>query len=132
VFTIPAEGSPKVLGEIRGAARDLEPGGYKATYSALRAAYRLAAKQTTTRPGALTTIVLMTGGETNRGPTAEQFRRYYRGLPPAARAVPTFTVKFGPADPAALTAVSELTGGKLFVVKGYRLAGAFKEIRAYQ
>jgi Ca-activated chloride channel homolog len=80
----------------------------------------------------LTTIVLMTDGETNRGLRAAQFRSYYRGLPPAARAVPTFTVKFGPADPKALTAVSELTGGKLFVVRGNRLAGAFKEIRAYQ
>jgi Ca-activated chloride channel homolog len=55
-----------------------------------------------------------------------------RGLPPAARAVPTFTVKFGSADPTALTAVSELTGGKLFVVRGNGLAGAFEEIRAYQ
>ena len=132
VFRIPAGGSRKVLADIRGAARDLEPSGYTATYSALRAAYRLAAKQTAARPGALTTIVLMTDGETNRGATARQFRSYYRDLPPAARAVPTFTVKFGPADPRALSAVSELTGGKLFVVRGNRLAGAFKEIRAYQ
>jgi Ca-activated chloride channel homolog len=132
VFSIPAGGSRKVLGEIRGAARDLEPGGNTATYSALRAAYRLAAKQTAARPGTLTTIVLMTDGETNRGWSAAQFRSYYRDLPPAARSVPTFTVKFGPADPTALTAVSELTEGKLFVVRGNRLAGAFKEIRAYQ
>jgi Ca-activated chloride channel homolog len=116
VFSIPANDSSKVLSKIRGAARDLEPGGYTATYSALRAAYRLAARQTTTRPGALTTIVLMTDGETNRGSTAAQFRSDYRDLPPAARAVPTFTVKFGTADPSTLTAVSELTGGKLFVV----------------
>ena len=121
-----------MLADIRGATRDLEPGGYTATYSALQAAYRLAAKQTAARPGALTTIVLMTDGETNRGTTAGRFRSYYRGLPPAARAVPTFTVKFGSADPTALTAVSELTGGKLFVVRGNGLAGAFKEIRAYQ
>jgi Ca-activated chloride channel homolog len=132
VFSIPANDSSKVLSEIRGAARDLEPGGYTATYSALRAAYRLAARQTTTRPGALTTIVLMTDGETNRGSTAAQFRSDYRDLPPAARAVPTFTVKFGTADPSTLTAVSELTGGKLFVVGGNGLVGAFKEIRAYQ
>jgi Ca-activated chloride channel family protein len=132
VFSIPADGSRKVLADIRGAARDLEPGGNTATYSALRAAYKLAAKQTAARPGAITTIVLMTDGETNRGSSVAQFRRYYRDLRPAARAVPTFTVKFGPADPTALTAVSELTGGKLFVVRGNRLTGAFKEIRAYQ
>jgi Ca-activated chloride channel family protein len=132
VFSIPAGGSGKVLAEIRDAARDLELGGNTATYDALRSAYRLAAKQTAARPGALTTIVLMTDGETNLGWSAAQFRSYYRDLPSAARSVPTFTVKFGPADPTALTAVSELTGGKLFVVRDNRLAAAFKEIRAYQ
>jgi hypothetical protein len=60
----------------------------------------------------------------NASPTAACLR--------AARAVPTFTIKFGSADPMALTAVSELTGGKLFVVRGNGLAGAFKEVRAYQ
>ena len=80
----------------------------------------------------MTTIVLMTDGETNRGWSAAKFRSYYRDLPPAARSIPTFAVKFGPTDPTALTAVSELTGGKLFVVRGNRLAGAFKEIRSYQ
>ena len=80
----------------------------------------------------MTTIVLMTDGQTNRGPTAAQFRKYYRGQSPGARAVPTFTVKFGSAGPSALTDISELTGGKLFVVKGNRLTGAFKEIRVYQ
>ena len=74
----------------------------------------------------------MTDGQTNRGPTAAQFRKHHRGQSPGARAVPTFTVKFGSADPSALADISELTGGKLFVVKGNRLTGAFKEIRAYQ
>ena len=132
VFTIPAGGSDEVLAEIRSAVGDLEVGGYTATYSGLEAAYRLAAKQTAARPGALTTIVLMTDGETNRGPTTPEFRTYYRGLPRAARAVPTFTVKFGSADASVLSTVSELTGGKLFVVQGDNLTAAFKEIRGYQ
>lgn len=132
VFAIPPAGSRKVLGDIRSAAGDLQPGGNTATYSALKAAYRLAAKQTAERPGALTTIVLMTDGETNRGIKATQFRTYYRDLPRPVRAVPTFTVKFGSADPKALGAVADLTGGKLIEAKNDHLADAFKEIRGYQ
>jgi Ca-activated chloride channel family protein len=132
VFAIPPGGSRKVLGDIRSAAGDLQPGGNTATYSALKAAYRLAAKQTAERPGALTTIVLMTDGETNRGIKAKQFRTYYRDLPRPVRAVPTFTVKFGFADPKALGAVADLTGGKLIEAKNDHLADAFKEIRGYQ
>jgi Ca-activated chloride channel family protein len=121
-----------VLADIRGAVRDLGSGGNTATYSALKAAYRLAVKQTAAHPGALTTIVVMTDGETNRGITAAQFRANYRSLPRAARAVPTFTVKFGSADAKSLDAVARLTGGKLIEAENNRLARAFKEIRAYQ
>jgi Ca-activated chloride channel homolog len=126
-FTIPAGGSRKVLADIRDAVRDLQPGGNTATYSALKAAYRLAVKQTAARPGAaLTTIVVMTDGETNLGITAAQFRATYRSLPRAARAVPTFTVKFGSADAKSLDAVARLTGGKLIEAENNRLARAFK------
>jgi len=132
VFAIPAGGSRQVLSDIRSAARDLQPGGNTATYSALKSAYRLAAKQTADRSGALSTIVLMTDGETNRGIKAGQFRAYYRDLPRPVRAVPTFTVKFGSADPKALGSVADLTGGKLIEAKNDHLADAFKEIRGYQ
>jgi len=132
VFDIPAGGSREVLADIRSAARDLQPGGNTATYSALKAAYRLAAKQTADRPGALTTIVLMTDGETNRGIKPAQLRAYYRDLPRPARAVPTFTVKFGSADPKALGAIADLTGGKLLEADNDHLADTFKEIRGYQ
>ena len=84
------------------------------------------------QPGALTSIVLMTDGETNRGISGAQFRSFYRQLPRETRFVPTFTVKFGPADAAALREIARLTGGKLFSVEGTRLVTAFRQIRAYQ
>ena len=133
VFTIPANRSGATRARIRQAARDLDAtNGNTATYSALRSAYELAARQTAAKPGALTSIVLMTDGETNRGIKAAEFRSFYRGLPRQVRAVPTFTVKLGSANAKALGGIADLTGGKLFTVKGTRLTGAFKEIRAYQ
>ena len=132
IFSVPDGGSRTVLADIRSAARDLEAGGNTATYSALEAGYRLAAKQTRSQPGALTSIVLMTDGETNRGASAAEFRRFYRSLPREARAVPTFTVKFGAAGAKPLKALATLTGGDLIEAEGNSLAKAFKEIRAYQ
>lgn len=69
-------------------------------------------------------------------PTAESKRhssaRTNRDLPQPVRAVPAFTVKFGSADPKALGAIADLTGGKLIEDKNDHLADAFKEIRGYQ
>ena len=133
MFAIPASKSGPTRARIRRAAGRLDAtNGNTATYSALRAAYQLAARQAAAKPGALTTIVLMTDGETNRGIKAAEFRSFYRALPRQVRTVPTFTVKLGSANAKALRGVADLTGGKLFTVKGTRLTGAFKEIRAYQ
>jgi hypothetical protein len=40
-------------------------------------------------PGALTSIVLMTDGQTNRGISGAEFRSFYRQLPRETRSVPT-------------------------------------------
>jgi Ca-activated chloride channel family protein len=132
-FSIPAEKPGAALARIRRAAAGLkaEPNN-TATYSALRAAYRLADREVRAHPGALTSIVLMTDGETNRGINGAEFRSFYRKLPHQTRSVPTFTVKFGTADAGALGGIARLTGGKLFSVKGTRLVTAFRQIRAYQ
>ena len=93
----------------------------------------MADRQVRDKPDALTSIVLMTDGETNRGISAGGFPiRSTDELPPETRAVPTFTVKFGSADPEALDDIARLTGGKLFSVEGTRLVTAFRQIRAYQ
>jgi Ca-activated chloride channel homolog len=133
VFVIPAERPGRALARIRRAAAGLEAEpSNTATYSALRAAYQLAGRQVRAKPGALTSIVLMTDGVTNRGITEGKFRSFYRQLPRETRSVPTFTVKFGPADADALGKIARMTGGKLFSVEGTRLVTAFRQIRAYQ
>ena len=99
VFTISAKNPDKDLAQIRAAARRLDTdNGNTATYSALREAYRLADRQIASNPGALTSVVLMTDGETNRGIKSAEFSAFYRQLPQATQTVPTFAVKVGPAD----------------------------------
>ena len=69
IFAIPSDNPRPALARIRRAAAGLETQGNTATYAALRAAYRLADRQVRANPGALTSIVLMTDGQNNRGST---------------------------------------------------------------
>jgi Ca-activated chloride channel homolog len=132
-FTVPPDDAKGGQARIRSAAEKLESVPENtATYTALREAYRLADRQVRSNPGALTSIVLMTDGEQNVGISEADFRRFHSGLRADTKAVPTFTVKFGPADAAALDRIAKLTGGRLFSVQDQRLVTAFRQIRAYQ
>ena len=132
-ITVPADNPKRGLARIRSAVGRLDAeAGNTATYTALREAYRVADRQIRDNPDALTSIVLMTDGEQNVGISESAFRRFYRGLSAEARAVPTFTVKFGPADAAELNRIARLTGGRLFEVEDTNLVTAFRQIRAYQ
>lgn len=106
----------------------LTPGGGTNLYGALEAAYRQAGQAPA---GRYTSIVLMTDGESNEGPDAREFQRFYQGLPEAARAVKTFTILFGDGNSNAMNDIAALTGGRTF--DGTKdLQGAFKQIRGYQ
>ena len=132
-ITVPSDDAGEGLRRIRTAASRLDTNnGDTATYSALRTAYQVADRQVRDNPGALTSVVLMTDGEDNEGISEADFRRYYTGLSSETRAVPTFTVKFGPADPAELNRIARLTGGRTFSVEDTRLVTAFRQIRGYQ
>jgi Ca-activated chloride channel homolog len=131
--TVPSGDAKRGLTRIRNLARDLDAVPENtATYTALRAAYRLADRRIRDNPGTLTSIVLMTDGEQNEGISEGAFRSFYNKLPAETKAVPTFTVKFGPADEAELNRIARLTGGRLFAVEDTNLATAFRRIRAYQ
>ena len=133
-FTVPAEDPKKGRARIRAAAGNLDADqGNTATYSALRDAYREADRQVRQNPDAITSIVLMTDGEQNRGIELGPFRTFYNELPSAARAVPTFPVQFGDAPRGELSSIAKLTRGKLFAAEdNTKLANAFRTIRAYQ
>ncbi len=132
-FTLSAGNPNSGRARIRTAAGRLETAqGNTATYSALRDAYRLADRQVRENPDAITSIVLMTDGEKNRGIGVGAFRDFYRGLPGPTRAVPTFSVQFGDAKRRELSGIAQLTRGKLFAAEETKLVNAFRTIRGYQ
>ncbi|MEV5430991.1 substrate-binding domain-containing protein [Streptomyces sp. NPDC052701] len=118
--------------DLRALDRIVARGGFDdatALWSALDRGYRVAADAVREEPGRPVSIVLMTDGENNAGLTYEEFWRRYRRLGDEGRAVPTFPVRFGAADPAALGRVAEATGGRTVDADLSSLSDAFKEIR---
>ena len=117
------------LTSLRGQIDALEADGGTNIYGGLEAAYRAAQSQAD--PARYTSIVLMTDGERNQGPSADQFRRFYDALPASAKAVKTFTILFGDGNKQEMNDIATLTGGRSF--DGTKdLQAAFKQIRGYQ
>ncbi|MFF5447706.1 substrate-binding domain-containing protein [Streptomyces sp. NPDC012888] len=100
-----------------------------AVWSALDHAYRGAADAVARDPGQRISIVLMTDGENNAGIGLDTFLARYAALPPAARAVRTYTVRYGEADARELDRAARATGGRMADATGQSLIDAFKEIR---
>lgn len=121
-------GKTRALAALGQRIASLDPGGGTNIYGALEAAYTQAAQAPADR---YTSIVLMTDGESNQGPSARAFRTYYQALPEAARAVKTFTILFGDASSEAMNDIATLTGGRTFDGTS-DLQAAFKQIRGYQ
>lgn len=116
------------VGEVGSAIEALDPSGDTAIYEALAAAYdHLGASASNIR-----SIVLMSDGELTAGRSFDDFRAYYEALPNQVKTIPTFVILYGEANAEEMTALAELTGGKVFDAQRGDLASAFKEIRGYQ
>jgi Ca-activated chloride channel family protein len=100
-----------------------------AVWSALDAAYEKAAVMTRDHPEQPVTIVLMTDGENNAGMTLQDFLRKHEARQPAEKAVHTYTVRFGEANPGELDRAARATGGRMVDANATSLSEAFKEIR---
>lgn len=120
------------LRQVHDYAGTLAAGGGTAIYESLAAAYRLALDAQRADSSRYYSIVLMTDGENNEGMSADDFRRYYASLPPAARRIKVFPILFGDAKQKELASVADLTGGRWFDGTKGALAPVFKEIRGYQ
>jgi Ca-activated chloride channel family protein len=103
--------------------------GHTAVWSALDHAYQLASGLVHDDPGQPVTIVLMTDGLSNAGIGLDELLKRYGSLAPEARAVHTYTIRFGEADPGELDRAAQVTGGHLVDAVATSLADAFKETR---
>jgi len=132
LFRVPATGGDDVLGDISARADGLEAFGDTAIYDSLELAYEVAAQRLAEDPETYVSIVLMTDGENTAGRSLDDFRASYEALDDDVRAVPTFTVLFGDSNVEEMTAVADLTGGRVFDAREGDLSRAFQEIRGYQ
>lgn len=100
-----------------------------AVWSALAHAYQVASGLVRDNPGQPVTIVLMTDGQNNAGIGIDEFLRQYGSLAPQARAVHTYTIRFGEADQSELDRVARATGGHMVDAVTTSLHEAFMKIR---
>jgi Ca-activated chloride channel family protein len=114
--------------DLRRLADAMVADGGTAIYSALAAAEELAAQELAREPDRFVSIVLLTDGESNAGLKVAEFRaRYASGMP--AR---IFTILFGEGNVAEMQQIAQLSGGREFDGRQFRLGQVFKEIRGYQ
>ncbi|QXE38005.1 VWA domain-containing protein [Streptomyces sp. GMY02] len=121
--------SPRDLDRLHGFVASDGFGTSTAIWSALDHAYDTVADEVRERPGRDVSIVMMTDGENNAGIDLATFVRRYRARPPEARAVRTYTVRYGEADTGELDRAARTTGGRMADATVQSLLSAFKEIR---
>jgi Ca-activated chloride channel family protein len=106
--------------------------GNTAIWSALDHAYRRASGLKHNNPRQPVAIVLMTDGQNNAGISLDEFLGRYSSLPPESRAVHTYAIRFGEADPGELARAAQSTGGRMVDATATSLNDAFKETRGCQ
>lgn len=127
------EQNARAMSDITRFVDSLKAGGSTAIYSSLQQALiELARERQRTEEKRYYTVVLMTDGENNRGMNAGEFRDWYMDQAWRVDGIRVFPILFGEGDRKQLTAIAEMTGGKLFDSKARSLTAVFKEIRSYQ
>jgi Ca-activated chloride channel family protein len=131
-FEMRSQDDKQTQARIMDFVNGLSPDGSTAIFGAIETAQDMAYQAMQHDKSHYYTIVLMTDGENNRKPSAEEFAQRYASLPPGERNVRVFPIIFGEANPAELKGLAELTGGRLFDGRTESLADIFREIRGYQ
>ncbi len=128
-FVVEPEGADSARRGLAEEIAALEVGGETAAYDAVEAAYSLV--EEAGEDGYLSSVVLMTDGEVNRGLDLDGLLASLDGLPSHAAAAPVFTVLFGEADAEEMERLSSRTGGRVFDARDLDLEEVFREIRGY-
>lgn len=109
------------------AADGLKAKGGTAIYEALGRAQALAAEEQRRDPGRFVSIVLLSDGENTSGTDFLGFRKAL-----GRDSARVFPILFGEANPAEMTELAQLTGGRVFDGRRASLGTVFREIRGYQ
>jgi Ca-activated chloride channel family protein len=128
-YVVPPSSSSAELAKIRDSAQALTAGGSTAIYESLEKAYSVIGEKSDDR---ITSIVLMSDGESNQGATAADFRDWYGRQPLALRRVPVFAILFGESATGEMNGLAAPTHGKVFDARLQSLSAVFGEIRGYQ
>jgi Ca-activated chloride channel family protein len=119
---------PEARAQVQAYADRLDADGGTALFAALLQAKALAAQELQREPDRLVSIVLLTDGVSNQGPNLGAFQAMARDL----KAVRIFPILFGESSVSDMSAVADLSGGKVFDGRKASLALVFKDIRGYQ
>ena len=131
-FDLPADDPAPTLQAIRAYISGLTADGSTALYDALADAYQIIQQQAKTDPYRITSIVLLSDGESNAGRNLAQFTEYFHGLPPDIASVPVYPVLFGQSADAQMQQLAQLTGGRAFDGRTQSLTDVFAQIRGGQ
>lgn len=131
-FDIPPEQPRPVLDQIGAYVTNLRVTGETALYDALIEAYRTVDRLSTQDTDRITTIVLLTDGEWNKGSAPEAFAAFRQSLRPDVSAVPVFPIRYGDNSNAAMDQIATLTGGQVFDGRALPLSTLFPLIRGSQ
>jgi Ca-activated chloride channel homolog len=134
-YVVPAARPKAVLTRIRTQVGSLTPDGGTAIYDSLTAAFDIVARQAAHDPGRITSIVVMSDGESDRGQSLTSFGAWYGRRPAALRRIPVFPVLFGESTAERMDQMNRLaalTGGRTFDARLRSLPSVFADIRAYQ
>ncbi|GLY88737.1 vWA domain-containing protein [Actinoallomurus iriomotensis] len=129
-YVLPATGSAAALARIRADTEKLTAGGSTAIYESLEQAYSVTGTSSAT--DRITSIVLMSDGESNQGDSLADFRSWYGRRPLALRRIPVFAILFGESATSEMNALAALTHGRTFDARLQSLSAVFGEIRGYQ
>jgi uncharacterized protein YegL len=131
-YALPPSKPEAELARIRSYSQGLKATGSTAIYESLEKAYGVIGGEAAHDPDRITSIVLMSDGESNQGASAADFRAWYQRQPASLRQVPVFPILFGETATGEMNGLASLTHGKTFDARAQSLSAVFGEIRGYQ
>lgn len=126
------EAKQSALRDIKKYAQGLSADGGTSLYDAVYAGLTAQGQDAGRMQEFSHSVVVMTDGERTSGMTLNEFRRAWERLPESAKAIPVFPIAYGEGNEKELSALAEMTGGKMFDARKESLRSVFRKIRAYQ